>query len=32
VLHADFCYFANLVLLLQLWVLPKSALLYKVGL
>lgn len=26
----DFCYFANLVLLLQLWVLPKSALLYKV--
>ena len=27
---ADFCYFANIVLLIQLWLLPKSALLHKV--
>lgn len=27
---ADFCYFANIMLLVQLWLLPKSALLYKV--
>lgn len=26
----DFCYFANIVLLIQLWLLPKSALLNKV--
>lgn len=25
----DFCYFANIVLLIQLWLLPKSALLNK---